>query len=55
MLARQSVLLAGTWVVSGAISVLLNLDGGTGIVVRDRFRRRPGRVRRDGHRPSADA
>ncbi|RDH76230.1 adenylate/guanylate cyclase domain-containing protein [Mycolicibacterium moriokaense] len=33
LLARQSVLLAGTWVVSGAISILLNLDGGVGIVV----------------------
>src|SRR4051812_10043488 len=33
MLARQSALLAGTWVVSGAISVLLDFDGGTGIIV----------------------
>ena len=33
MLARQSVILAGTWVVSGAVSVLLNIDGGVGIVV----------------------
>src|SRR6476659_8625371 len=37
MLARQSVLLAGTWAVSGAISVLLNIDGGAGIVVATAF------------------
>ena len=35
--ARQSALLAGTWVVSGAISILLNLDGGVGIVVATAF------------------
>ena len=33
LLARQSMLLAGTWVISGAISMLLNLDGGVGILV----------------------
>ena len=33
LLGRQSMILAGTWVVSGAISVLLNLDGGVRIVV----------------------
>jgi class 3 adenylate cyclase len=33
LLARQSALLAGTWVVSGAISVALNPDGGIGIIV----------------------
>ena len=37
MLARQSVLLSGTWAVSGVISVLLNLGGGTGIVVATAF------------------
>jgi class 3 adenylate cyclase len=37
MLARQCVLLAGTWVVSGAISVLLNVGGGTGIVAATAF------------------
>ncbi len=33
LLGRQCVLLAGTWVVSGIISILLNLDGGVGIIV----------------------
>ena len=33
LLARQSSLLAGTWVVSGALSILLNIHGGIGIVV----------------------
>lgn len=33
LLGRQCVLLAGTWVVSGAISVGLNYDGGVGIIV----------------------
>jgi class 3 adenylate cyclase len=33
LFARQSSLLAGTWVVSGAISVALNTDGGIGIIV----------------------
>jgi adenylate cyclase len=33
LLARQSSLLAGTWVVSGAVSILLNMHGGIGIVV----------------------
>ena len=37
MLARQSVLLSGTWAVSGVISVLLNLGGGAGIVVATAF------------------
>jgi adenylate cyclase len=37
MLARQSVLLAGTWAVSGVISVLLNLGDGAGIVVATAF------------------
>lgn len=37
MLARQSVLLAGTWAVSGAISVLLNIGGGAGTVVATAF------------------
>ncbi len=37
LLARQSALLAGTWVVSGAISMLLNADGGIGIVVATAF------------------
>ncbi len=37
LLARQSVLLAGTWIVSGAISILLNFDGGIGIVVATAF------------------
>ena len=44
LLARQSMLLAGTWVISGAISMLLNLDGGVGIVVADRSRCRAGRI-----------
>ena len=33
LLARQSALLWGTWVVSGALSILLNIDGGIGVVV----------------------
>ncbi|HKV22171.1 MAG TPA: adenylate/guanylate cyclase domain-containing protein [Mycobacterium sp.] len=33
LLARQSILLASTWVVSGAVSILLNLGGGVGIIV----------------------
>jgi adenylate cyclase len=33
LLARQSALLAGTWAVSGALSILLNIHGGIGIVV----------------------
>ena len=33
LLTRQSAILAGTWVVSGAVSILLNIDGGIGIVV----------------------
>ena len=33
LLGRQCALLAGTWVVSGALSILLNIDGGIGIVV----------------------
>jgi adenylate cyclase len=33
LLARQSSILAGTWVVSGALSIALNFDGGPGIVV----------------------
>ncbi len=33
LLTRQSLLLAGTWAVSGAVSTLLNIDGGIGIVV----------------------
>jgi adenylate cyclase len=33
LLGRQCALLAGTWVVSGACSILLNLDGGVGIIV----------------------
>ena len=37
LLARQSVLLAGTWIVSGAISILLNFGGGIGIVVATAF------------------
>jgi adenylate cyclase len=37
LLTRQSVLLSGTWVVSGAISVLLNLGGGMGVVVATAF------------------
>jgi adenylate cyclase len=37
LLARQSALLGGTWIVSGAISVLLNRAGGTGIVVATAF------------------
>ena len=30
---RQSTILAATWVVSGVISVLLNLDGGVAVAV----------------------
>ena len=37
LLARQSALLAGTWIVSGAISILLNFGGGIGIVVATAF------------------
>src|ERR671910_950913 len=37
LFARQSALLAGTWTISGAISVLLNLDGGMGVVVATAF------------------
>jgi len=37
LFARQSALLAGTWMISGAISVLLNLDGGIGVVVATAF------------------
>jgi len=37
LFARQSALLAGTWTISGAISVLLNLDGGLGVVVATAF------------------
>ena len=33
LLPRQSALLAATWVVSGAVSTLLNLDGGVGIAI----------------------
>ncbi len=33
LLARQSVILAGTWVVSGAVSAAMNIDGGIGIIV----------------------
>ena len=33
LLGRQCALLAGTWVVCGACSILLNLDGGVGIIV----------------------
>jgi len=33
LLARQSTLLAGVWVISGALSILLNIDGGIGVVV----------------------
>lgn len=33
LLGRQCVLLAGTWAVSGAISILLNLDAGVSIIV----------------------
>jgi adenylate cyclase len=33
LLGRQCALLAGTWVVSGAISVALNINGGIGIIV----------------------
>lgn len=33
LLTRQSVLLWGTWMVSGAISVALNVDGGVGVIV----------------------
>jgi class 3 adenylate cyclase len=33
LLARQSVLLLGIWAVSGAISILLNVEGGIGIIV----------------------
>lgn len=33
LLARQSVLLWGTWVVSGAISIALNASGGIGVMV----------------------
>ncbi len=32
LLSRQSALLAGTWVVSGALSILLNINGGVGVV-----------------------
>jgi adenylate cyclase len=37
LLARQSALLAGTWVVSGALSILLNLTGGVGVIVPTAF------------------
>ena len=37
LLARQSVLLAGTWIVSGTISAVLNKGGGIGIVVATAF------------------
>jgi class 3 adenylate cyclase len=37
LLARQSALLAGTWAVSGVISILLNVSGGIGIVVATAF------------------
>src|SRR5829696_371150 len=33
LLGRQCALLAGVWVVSGAISLLLNADGGISIIV----------------------
>lgn len=33
LLARQSALLAGTWVASGTLSIILNIDGGVGVVV----------------------
>jgi adenylate cyclase len=33
LLARQSMLLAGTWVVSGALSIAFNAGGGIGIIV----------------------
>nr|WP_102142152.1 adenylate/guanylate cyclase domain-containing protein [Mycobacterium sp. QGD 101] len=37
LLGRQSALLAATWFVSGAISVLMNLDGGVSIAVPTLF------------------
>ncbi len=33
LLGRQCLLLAGTWAVSGAISILLNVEGGVSIIV----------------------
>ncbi|GFG55631.1 adenylate/guanylate cyclase domain-containing protein [Mycolicibacterium agri] len=33
LLARQSALLAGVWALSGAVSIILNHDGGVGIMV----------------------
>lgn len=37
LLSRQSALLAGTWVVSGAISLLLNVGGDIGVVAATAF------------------
>lgn len=37
LLARQSALLGGTWVVSGTASVLLNTGGGMGVVIASAF------------------
>jgi class 3 adenylate cyclase len=33
LLARQTLLLSGTWIVSGTISALLNVEGGVGVIV----------------------